>query len=108
MTNMINIFKATKGKNLIISSHSSSFYRHRTPYDVDSLMITLGMNKNQVLACMKGNAENVIKASIHRAFFKGSVKEITLEDVKKLGKKITKHRDNFNKLRQKQIKDKKQ
>jgi RNase P/RNase MRP subunit p30 len=56
MTNMINIFKATKGKNLIISSHSSSFYRHRTPYDVDSLMITLGMNKNQVLACMKGNA----------------------------------------------------
>jgi RNase P/RNase MRP subunit p30 len=46
MTNMINIIKATKGKNIIISSHSSSLYRHRTPYDVSSLLITLGMNKN--------------------------------------------------------------
>lgn len=46
MTNMINIIKATKGKNIIISSHSSSVYRHRTPYDVASLLITLGMNKN--------------------------------------------------------------
>ncbi len=53
MTNMINIFKATKGKNIIISSHSNSIYKHRTPYDVASLMISLGMNKNQILECMK-------------------------------------------------------
>lgn len=49
MTNMINIFKATKGKNLIISSHANNIINHRTPYDVASLMISLGMNKNQVL-----------------------------------------------------------
>lgn len=42
----------------------------------------------------------MIKASIHRGFFKGSIKEITLEDVKKLGKKISKHRDNFKKLKE--------
>lgn len=53
MTNIINIIKATKGKNIIISSHSSSLYRHRTPYDIASLLISLGMNKNQILACMK-------------------------------------------------------
>lgn len=74
MTNMINIIKATKGKNIIISSHSSSVYRHRTPYDVASLLITLGMNKNEILACMKENAENVVKSAIHRNFFKGSIK----------------------------------
>jgi RNase P/RNase MRP subunit p30 len=55
MTNIINIIKATKGKNLIISSHSNSVYKHRTPYDVASLLITLGMNKNQTLTCMKEN-----------------------------------------------------
>ena len=53
MTNIINIIKATKGKNLIISSHASSIYKHRTPYDVASLLITLGMDKNQTLTCMK-------------------------------------------------------
>lgn len=53
MTNIINIIKATKGKNIIISSHSSSLYHHRTPYDIASLLISLGMNKNQILACMK-------------------------------------------------------
>ena len=53
MTNIINIIKATKGKNIIISSHASSIYRHRTPYDIASLLITLGMNKNEILACMK-------------------------------------------------------
>ena len=46
MTNMINIIKATKGKNLIVSSHASKVYRHRTPYDIVSLLISLGMNKN--------------------------------------------------------------
>jgi RNase P/RNase MRP subunit p30 len=46
MTNMLNIIKATKGKNLIISSRTGSVYRHRTPYDIASLLISLGMNKN--------------------------------------------------------------
>lgn len=74
MTNIINIIKATKGKNIIISSHASNTYRHRTPYDVASLLISLGMNKNQTLACMKENAENVVKSAIHRTYFKGSIR----------------------------------
>jgi RNase P/RNase MRP subunit p30 len=53
MTNIINIFKATKGKNIIISSHVNNLINHRSPYDIASLMISLGMNKNQVLECMK-------------------------------------------------------
>ena len=98
MTNTINIIKATKGKNIIISSHSSSLYRHRTPYDIASLLISLGMNKNQILECMKENAENVVKSALHRGYFKGSIKEIGLEDVKKLGKKIMKHKERFRRM----------
>ena len=56
---------------------------------------------------MKENAETVIKASIHRGFFKGSIKEISLDDVKKLGKKITKHKEKFRKLKEKQIEEEK-
>jgi len=41
----------------------------------------------------------VIKSSIHRTFFKGSIKEISTEDVKKLSKKIKKHTDKFKKLK---------
>jgi RNase P/RNase MRP subunit p30 len=53
MTNIINIFRATKGKNLIISSHVDNIINHRSPYDIASLMISLGMDKNKVLECMK-------------------------------------------------------
>ncbi len=53
MTNIANIIKATNGKNLIVSSNVSDFAYHRTPYDVSSLLISLGLNKNMALAAMK-------------------------------------------------------
>lgn len=53
MTNIINLIKATGGKNLIISSHADNFKSHRSPYDVAALMSTLGLNKNNALATMK-------------------------------------------------------
>jgi len=56
MTNIINIIKATQGKNIIVSSHSSSLKTHRTPYDVVALMSSLGMDKNRIFETMKGNA----------------------------------------------------
>jgi RNase P/RNase MRP subunit p30 len=53
MTNMVNIIKATGGKNLIVSSHAHQNSTHRTPYDVAALLISLGMDKNKALATMK-------------------------------------------------------
>ena len=53
MTNIINLVKATGGKNIIISSHADNFKLHRSPYDVAALMSTLGLNKNICLATMK-------------------------------------------------------
>jgi RNase P/RNase MRP subunit p30 len=92
MTNMINTIKATNAKNIIVTSHANGFKTHRTPYDVAALMTTLGLNKNLALAAMKENAEIVIKGALHRQFFKGTIKEIPEIVVKKIGKKIQKHR----------------
>jgi hypothetical protein len=56
MTNMINVIKATGGKNILVTSHSGNFKTHRTPYDVAALMSSLGLSKNLALATMKENA----------------------------------------------------
>ena len=56
MTNMINVIKATGGKNIVVTSHANSYMLHRTPYDAAALLVSLGLNKNQVLAAMKENA----------------------------------------------------
>lgn len=53
MTNIANIIKATNGKNLVVSSNVFDYAYHRTPYDVASLLISLGLDKNMALASMK-------------------------------------------------------
>jgi hypothetical protein len=53
MTNIVNIIKATGGKNLILSSHVDNFANHRSPFDISSLLISLGLNKTQALSTMK-------------------------------------------------------
>lgn len=53
MTNIINIVKATGGKNLIVSSQASSNSTHRTPCDVASMLISLGLDKGKALSTMK-------------------------------------------------------
>lgn len=73
MTNISNIIKATNGKNVIVSSGVSEYGLHRTPYDVASLLISLGMNKSNALTCMKENCLRVIQNGQHRRFFKGTV-----------------------------------
>lgn len=74
MTNIINIVKATSNKNIIISSHAPDARTHRTPYDVAALLASLGVPKNLALATMKENPEALLKAALHRQFFKGTVK----------------------------------
>lgn len=53
MTNMINLIKATGGKNLIMSSNASSIFTHRTPYDAAALLLSLGIPKNLGLMTLK-------------------------------------------------------
>lgn len=100
MTNIINILKATNNKNIVLTSHANSARIHRTPYDVAALLAALGLPKDQALLTMKENPETMLKAALHRQFFKGSLKEVPEIVVKKLGKRIQKHRDNLRKLQQ--------
>lgn len=92
MTNIINIIKATNSKNILVASHASNYTSHRTPYDVAALLATLGLDQGKALATMKENGENVVKNALHRQFFKGTIKEMPSGTVKKMGKKIQKHR----------------
>ena len=101
MTNISNIIKATNGKNVIVSSGVSEYGLHRTPYDVASLLISLGMNKNNALTCMKENCLRVIQNGQHRRFFKGTVQEIPVEKVEKISKRITKHKNRLKEIQKK-------
>lgn len=101
MTNIANIIKATNGKNLVVSSSAHDFSSHRTPYDVASLLISLGLDKNMALSCMKENCEKVLRSAEHRKFYKGSVEEIETWKVDKLRKRISKHREKIRKMREK-------
>ena len=92
MTNMVNIIKATGGKNLIISSHAGQSGQSRTPFDVAALMISLGLDKNKALSCMKDAPEELIKNAQHRQFMKGTIRQIPASIGKKIGKRIKKHR----------------
>jgi RNase P/RNase MRP subunit p30 len=98
MTNIINIIKATGGKNIIFSSHADNFKYHRSPYDVAALAASIGLNKHQTLAAMKENVQAMIRSAFHRKFFKGTIKQISEVVVKKLNKKIQKHREGIKKL----------
>jgi RNase P/RNase MRP subunit p30 len=74
MTNMVNIIKATGGKNIITSSHTSNGNIHRTPYDVAALLISLGLDKNKALGTLKENCQQVVSNGQHRLYLKGAIK----------------------------------
>jgi ribonuclease P/MRP protein subunit RPP1 len=52
LTNCINLIKATKGKNLLVSSGLSSHIYHRSPVDICSLLLTLGMKRERAIKCL--------------------------------------------------------
>jgi RNase P/RNase MRP subunit p30 len=95
---MINVIKATGGKNIIVSSNADNSKTHRTPYDIAALLASLGLPKHLALAAMKENAEELLKRAVHRKFFKGTIQEIPEVVVKKLNRRIKKHRESIKKL----------
>ena len=105
MTNIANIIKATNGKNLVVSSNAYDFNCHRSPYDVASLLVCLGLDKNVALSCMKENCEKVLRSGEHRKFYKGSVEEVEAWKVEKIGKRISKHRERIRRMKEKEKKN---
>jgi ribonuclease P/MRP protein subunit RPP1 len=71
ISNVMLLLDVTKGKNVIISSGSSSFYYHRSPYDIITIFETIfDMKKDDVQKLISDNCEKVVLKSIQRKYFK--------------------------------------
>lgn len=88
ISNVMLLLDVTKGKNVILSSGSESFYYHRSPYDVMTMFETIfEIKKDTVLNMLTKNSEKVILKSLQRKYFKtvmeivDNPKEITKTDM---------------------------
>jgi ribonuclease P/MRP protein subunit RPP1 len=71
ISNVLLLLDVTKGKNLIISSASSEFFFHRSPYDLITIFETIFECKTDVIKKMiSENCEKVILKSIQRKYYK--------------------------------------
>lgn len=81
LTNCMNIIKATKGKNLIVSSEVSSSLYHRSGYDICSLLVSLGLKKEEAYRCVTENPKKCVAGSRFRRSYKGSIEVMREEEV---------------------------
>lgn len=84
LTNCINIIKATKGKNLIVTSDVSSQIFHRSAIDLCSLLVTLGMSRDKALMCIRDTPDKCVKSARNRKTFKGIIEIVGKEEADKL------------------------
>ena len=87
LTNCINLIKATKGKNLIVSSDTSNFLYHRSGYDICSLLTSLGLKKDEAHRCVTDNPKKCVAAAKFRKSYKGTVAVVTEDEVNRYRKK---------------------
>ena len=73
LTNCINIIKATKGKNLVVSSDVSNTLYHRSGYDICSLLVTLGLKKDEAYRCVTENPKKCVATGKYRKSYKGAI-----------------------------------
>ena len=83
LTNCINLIKATKGKNLIVSSDVSAAIFHRTPTDICSVLVSLGLPRDKALECVGKYPLMCIQQSKNRRIYKGIITLMTPEEVQK-------------------------
>mmetsp|Transcript_19955 Transcript_19955/g.14663 ORF Transcript_19955/g.14663 Transcript_19955/m.14663 type:complete len:81 (+) Transcript_19955:205-447(+) len=78
MANAMALIKITKGKGLILSSETSNKIFHRSPMDVVSLCLMLGMKSEDALSSLSLNCENVFKHARMRKMYKGTAELVHL------------------------------
>lgn len=69
----MKISKASKGKNIIITSEAHRFLYHRSPYDLISLFAVMEMKNDDIYHAVKQNQLMCIQRSKYRRAFKGTV-----------------------------------
>ena len=73
----MNLFKATKGKHTIISSGVRNPIFHRNPFDIISLLCSLGIRKDRAFAACSANVKDCINRAKFIRMFKGTIEEAT-------------------------------
>lgn len=84
LTNSINIIKATKGKNLIVTSDAASHIFHRGAVDICSLLTTLGLSRDQALNCIREAPDKCVRSARNRKLYKGVIEVVNKEEAHKL------------------------
>ena len=79
--------RATKGKNVIISSGCFKSLYHRSPYDIIVLGILFGMSKDKAMKSISKNALECIKKARFRKAYKGTIQMASKEEIKKFREK---------------------
>lgn len=98
MTNCLNIIKATKGKNLIVSSDVSTTLYHRSGYDICSLLISLGLNKDQAYQCLTDNPKRCVAVGRFKKSYKGTIEVINEDEIGKFRNKQLEKIEKFNRM----------
>lgn len=74
ISNFLLLFDILKGANIIISSGASTFFQHRSPFDLMTIFETLFSIKTNIIKQMLSeNAEKVILKSIQRKLYKNTL-----------------------------------
>lgn len=81
LSNCLEIIKATKGKNLIISSQAYNFIYHRSPFDLVAIFSVLGLSQDKTIAALQKNAIACLQRSKQRKLFKGTITEAKKSDI---------------------------
>jgi RNase P/RNase MRP subunit p30 len=79
--NLIALFAATKGKNTIISSGARNPLYHRMPFEVISLLCSLGIRKDYAFAAVSTNPAACLARARFIRMFKGTVQQATGPDL---------------------------
>jgi len=83
LNNAFNLIKLTEGQNIIFTSETDHYLFCRSPIDLVSLGMSLGMTKQQAVDSISKNCELAIAHGKMRQSYKASADLITEEEVNK-------------------------
>lgn len=79
IANASNLVKATKRKNIILSSEAEDLFEQRSPWDVINLACLLGLNISEAHKTIVDNPELALEHGLSRKVFKSTVEVVDRE-----------------------------
>jgi len=80
ISNVLQLFEVTKGKNIIISSGADNYFDHRSPFDITTLFETIFEMKTDLIKKMVSeNCEKVLIKAVQRKYFKTTT-DVSIQD----------------------------